>query len=1296
MYAKSFFSASCLLLTSAVALHGQPAGQRPYEMVWAGRTTDTRPPLIDFEDLTDWTVSCDQAVASVTRSQEQPLWGDHAAKLVYRGTGSQPRVTVQLPQPVAVTGPFDCINLWVYGNNWAWVPDPETPQVDIRVVLQNEAGSPLVVPLDRVRWKEWWLLHRRLTADQLTALGPHPSVTAIEVVGGRNTSDRVLYFDNLAVYREALPALSFEPRPSRGITLPAGQTVGTNTGPGELPFPTREETILPDNLTSDFQTSVASGPDNTFTLRYVGADGELVYRYQPNTGTLADVTAQWIGRQPMFQPCVEGGVYFAGGAGSEVVAPDKIELVRARCEADTVESTWRCSLGPRTAEVTYVLRLWQKSLVIDVLGEGDAFGEFRIGKVVGVTDPRLVTLPYLVGAGQRPAVLVAGPSDAPLFVSALLDHCRTNASQFWFSNRVGTDGTTQNGGSRYLPKTDGQRNPVFERLFLTVSPCFAETLPNIPNPVSPWMHVAGDRLWRAHGASDRQRDYEFWKKAARYGMTQVVITDHETGWRDGGESFTMRTRAAPGKGGDEGQAEYARKIRALGFRYGIYNNYTDYAPVNEHWDEDYVTRTPENQWQSAWARCYNPKPARAVEIEARLAPIIQEKFQLDTAYCDVHTAVSPWSYCDFDARVPGAGTMAATFYAYGEIMLHQKKTWNGPVYSEGNNHWYYCGLTDGNYGQDQAGQLATSPWLVDFDLLKMHPLCCNFGMGNPGMFYGEGPLRAAMAQDPQAWLDRFLAATLAFGHTGFLTFEGGFDNAVRSYYSVQQLHARYAQQKAASIRYHDGQGNLLDTSAAVATGAYRRSQVVTQYADGLEVWVNGHTDEAWSVPDMTLPPNGWYARSGADQPPLLAWSAMVDGHRADYVESPAYIYANGRGTLTRFAQATTQGQLVALRREDGAVELFGLGDNPVLGVSIDGRTATAVALDADGQPLGEAATRLSRGIVYVQPVAGATSYLLTPAGAPANPLTAQRTTAIPGETIQVGRLGQEVRIPQDAPLGAQYWYELQGQWIDFSVVPLAALTLSVVEDGYQLTVAPRTVDPMGAVVQLADQRREVSLLPGGSADIAYPMPHPAVDQSQQIEAVVSAGDLVSRGTWTARTSMAVRPLAAVSETVETGECLRGQSETTMEGRTLAVAYWSDQSCGNVSKRSLFMHPPYAGGVGYAFALTEPISLPTAPAAAFRCEVGKGDGSDPGDGVLFRVAVVDAAGTETLVAEKQWIEHAWTGFEADLSRWKGQQVRLKLIADVGPRNDSTGDWACWTNLRIESQQPVALTAITRKP
>ena len=121
-------------------------------------------------------------------------------------------------------------------------------------------------------------------------------------------------------------------------------------------------------------------------------------------------------------------------------------------------------------------------------------------------------------------------------------------------------------------------------------------------------------------------------------------------------------------------------------------------------------------------------------------------------------------------------------------------------------------------------------------------------MGNLEMFY-PGPAGAGTTPaEREARLDRFLAATLAFGNTGFLVLEGGMSNAARSYFLVQQVHARYAQAQAAEIRYADQQGRLLDTSAAVAGGEFRRSQVVTRYDNGLEVRVNGHPTETWQTP----------------------------------------------------------------------------------------------------------------------------------------------------------------------------------------------------------------------------------------------------------------------------------------------------------------------------------------------------------------------------------------------------------------------------------------------------------------
>ena len=66
---------------------------------------------------------------------------------------------------------------------------------------------------------------------------------------------------------------------------------------------------------------------------------------------------------------------------------------------------------------------------------------------------------------------------------------------------------------RYLPKTDGLRNNLYERIFITNSPNYEETLPTIANPPSirqvegkqvvwtvtePESFVKGPRALRAH------------------------------------------------------------------------------------------------------------------------------------------------------------------------------------------------------------------------------------------------------------------------------------------------------------------------------------------------------------------------------------------------------------------------------------------------------------------------------------------------------------------------------------------------------------------------------------------------------------------------------------------------------------------------------------------------------------------------------------------------------------------------------------------------------------------------------
>ena len=300
-----------------------PIGKRPYELDWANRAEDHCPPLVDFEDLRGWRVECKDAEAKFEPTREQQIWGEYVGKLTYRATGSAPEVRILPPNPIPIVGPFDAVTLWCYGNNWGWATDPSTPHAGVTALFLDAAGEEFSVFLYRVDWKEWFLLHRRLTPEQIQRVKQGARFKGLLITNGKNQEDRVLYFDNLAVFTEQFQPLTFEPRPLRGCTLLPGQSAGANTGPGRLPFPTREQTILPGNLTEQFTNSIKAptpGTAEAFALVYEGVDGRLTCHLKPETGTWSDLAFDWefplrSGAGPQdqavchVQPCVDGGVY---------------------------------------------------------------------------------------------------------------------------------------------------------------------------------------------------------------------------------------------------------------------------------------------------------------------------------------------------------------------------------------------------------------------------------------------------------------------------------------------------------------------------------------------------------------------------------------------------------------------------------------------------------------------------------------------------------------------------------------------------------------------------------------------------------------------------------------------------------------------------------------------------------------------------------------------------------------------------------------------------------------------------
>jgi len=851
--------------------HPEPEGEKPYEM--EGRKEE-RIPFIDFQDLSGWIVEGKNAEGWLYLSNEQKIYRDHCAKLVYVGSEDEPSLLVKPKEPIIIPDPWDSVNFWNYGNGWGWAYDPSNPFLRVSIVLKDSKDKEFEMPIGTINYQYWFLMNGRLHEKDVK----RPiSFIGFRFRNVRNKEKKAIYLGPCYFFREELKPLTFEPFPEK------------------LPFPTREETILPTNKATNYKNAVKQDGKATI-LSYKGDDCELKYHYTPLTGTLSDIELSYNDKK--IKPCAGGGIQIAADNPSI-----KKTLKESSLKDNVIKSVWQYQWDDEKVEVEYRIRISQKSLIVEMDADKALIDRILLGRAESVSKARLIKIPYLTYGGNDPRVLYADG----LFFFTQFDWFVSDASVLYGGAELGDNWAVYNGGAQYIPKTDGERNIVHERLFINVSPDFHEVLPTIPNPKSPMKEEQGDRLWRVKFGGQSGAEIAEATKLRSYGCDKISIRYHEDTWRDTGESFTFRLEPAPKRGGDEVLKKFVTAIKELGWRVGLYTNYTDYAPVNKYWNEDWVNRLPNGDWQTAWMRCYAPKPMIAVQMEAKLAPQIQAKFGENHSYCDVHTAVSPFSRVDYDYRVPGAGKFRRTFECFGRLLYNEKFAHKGPVYSEGNNHWWYVGLTDGNYAQIISPDPPKEPLLVDFDLLKMHPLNMDAGMGAPEMFFRSSP------HD----LDQFIATTIAYGHIGFFSWNS-IDGMLKIYYMIQQIEKRYTLEPVKLIEYECG-GELVSPSKALAYGdkpCTERLHVV--YENGTEVWVNT-SDEIWSIKtsvgQFELVKWGYVAFSGDG---LLAYSAIdpVSKRRVDCCMGTDQFYADSRGEYVSFGKVAVEGSGV-LKKDYG-------------------------------------------------------------------------------------------------------------------------------------------------------------------------------------------------------------------------------------------------------------------------------------------------------------------------------------------------------------------------------------------
>ena len=1277
-------------------------GKRPYEMVLANRK-EPAPPSLRFDQLQGWRIRVwEGAQATLQASRAQNVWDRAVGRLRYRGNGnpaSEPRVVIYPSRIVLLPSDATCVDMWVYGNRWALPATPkDTPSVQIHLFLRDVTGKTHDLLVERITWEEWWLLHHLLPKSLR-----FPAVLdRMEITGGWQKEWRDLFFDSIRFYREPMPPLQFAPRARRNLTLFGGQSPGVNTGSDKLPFPTREETILPAQLGGPFRNEVTAESPSVFVFKYIGQDCAISYFFEPAKG-LSPIRAQLDG--------TPAATFFDRWVLRKGNKPSAGLLRNVARDRDVVVADY--SDGTRLQ-----LRIWQKSLVADVINRSGQVTELEFGRVVALRDSRTIWIPFITYGATNPCVALSKAGTRWVFISQWLDWYRSNASEPYGAEYAGPGFAVINGGVRYKPRTDGQLNPVYERIFLTVSPALEEVLPTIPNPVGLHAPEAVDRLChQSKGPENYAGQMKYSRKLRAYGIEKVIQCNHELTWRDAGESFTLRKHAAPNRGGDDALTSYVAHQRSLGWLSGLYTNYTDFAPVNEYWNPNLVTRTPENEWKAGWFRCYNLKPLYAVMLEASLAPYIKAKYRSNAAYTDVHTAIAPWAYEDYDARVPGAATFAQTFYAYGELLRNDSRVYDGPVFSEGPMRWLYAGLTDGNYAQTAPRRpLVKERLLPVFDLYQIHTKECDIGMAWTSSFCEAIPAWRA-PQNLDNAIDRFLLYTLAYGHIGWLLEEEhGIGRICRSYYMLQQVQTRYGLKAPSRIAYWDGKKTCSVSEAVALDLDDDRRQLYVEYPGGLQLWFNDHPDEDWRVrvgtQDITLPPAGWAAWQSDDS--LLSYSALLGGGKADYLRSPAYIYLDGRGQWFSTPEAGADGALAISPLSQRTLQVVRIsGKEPFVirrPYGVQGEVTLCETYDVEGRPLAKPITHECGEETWIEPVANAVRYVLLFSGKPTWSIAPAQDEAVAGGAMpmKMARLAQvtwqcdkgEVRnsqllVPRNLPVGT--WIKIRGTVGDethetrLRVCSPVYWRSRVVEhyDDTHLFLTPSwnlkglNVEKLDVVLKAPDgwqantdrfpintrnlpQVLEVRLLSSapsgkeGNLEVALnglPQPSAATFRLRRVQQQPLIADLRDlHFSWgIARRREPERPA--------------------LESAGAAFYFDNDFVVGRVSKRGFFIQPPYSGGVGYTWAETEPIKLPTDP-CQFRAFVGVKDSDAVSDGMLFRVEVVDARGNRRRVAEQMGYQDGWRLLTADLAPFADQLIQIRLIGDVGPKDNHIGDQGAW--------------------
>jgi len=613
---------------------------------------------------------------------------------------------------------------------------------------------------------------------------------------------------------------------------------------------------------------------NSAMLTYRGEDGTLQYQWIPSAAADDPPLGRWRLRAKLHGQTAFAEVPLAGDARLEWAQTAKFTSSRLEPVPGGAACISSYEVGGHLATLRCTAELSGKSLVLEVGCDVPQIAALDAGRWGPVLHRRPVTVPYYSGQ-------VFYLEQENLFVNAFLDWTKSSASQF------------ENARAIYGACTDATRVPLHERVVYCAAWHAEETLPNVPNPPSPFRSHLGDKIvldiWGgqfddiAHNL-DTLHDY---------GLDHCVAIIHD--WQRSGydNALPAHVPANARLGGEAGMKRLVATAKRLGYDIALHENYVDYYPNYEGFNPADLALDANSNRVKAW---FNPgtkiqsfavQPHAMAALARGQSPQILERYQPNADYLDVHSAVPPWFHVDFRAGAEGAASFQPVRDAHRQLWAYERATYSGPVLGEGANHWFWSGMLDGveaQFGVGWPGNSGrTAPLMVDFDLLKIHPLQFNHGMGYYDRWWSTPTWGS---RPPMEVLDQYRMQEVIYGHAGFL---GGANNVLMAWlehHLLSSVTARYAAAAAVKIQYQVN-GLWVDGTQAAQSANWNRVRVT--YDNGLAVTANNEA-EALDESGLTLPQYGWLA-SGAG---VTAWTALLQGVIADYAQTADSTFANAR------------------------------------------------------------------------------------------------------------------------------------------------------------------------------------------------------------------------------------------------------------------------------------------------------------------------------------------------------------------------------------------------------------------